>query len=202
MDNYYFMCWESSNPEGSIAYAPDDDKMCYELIPELDGKDVLPFSLNMKKAIESRKRLLVTDDLDGLKRVWMDYQPNSLAWPLMSSGMKEVVDNNLTGNEKVDWVSCQVKSKREKKTYYVLRFNELLDVLDFENTMFVSGTDSIIKPVFSMAKVKNFNLFMASTEGDGDLWKITPGIYVSEAMKKAIREARLTGIQFSKVKAV
>lgn len=198
MNNFYFLSWKQK-PESSSAFAPDKTMLGFELIPELDGKRSLPFDFNLKKIKEKKNGIEISDDLSGLKIIWNDYLANSLAWPLMSQKLRTVIDENLTGNEKIDWLSCKIKTIKEERIYYILRFNKLLDVLDLNKTMFVSGTDSIIKPVFSLNKVQRFGIFMAATPGEAELWRITSGIYVSETLKKAIQKEALTNIDFTKV---
>src|SRR5690606_17983105 len=137
-----------------------------------------------------------SNDLSDLKEIWLDYQPNSLAWPLMSERLKSVIEANLTRNEQIDWIECKVKNGNEERLYFILRFNKMLDVLDMQKTMFVQGTDHIIRPVFASSKISSYSIF--SKPSSHDLWKITSGLYVSDALKKAIQKAKLTGIDFEK----
>lgn len=67
----------------------------------------------------------------------------------MSERLKSIIETNLTRNEKIDWIQCKVKNESEEQTYFIIRFNKMLDVLDMQKTMFVQGTDHIIKPVFA-----------------------------------------------------
>ncbi len=197
MSNYYLLSWEQKC-ERSCAFTQDETILGFELIPELEGKKGLPFDFTLKRVKEKRNGIDIIDSLVGLERIWDDYQANSLAWPLMSERLMLVFQNHLTGNEKIDWISCKIKNGRDEKDYYILRFNKLLDVLDLKKTKFISGTRSIRKPVFALDKVKKYNVFMTATSDDGDLWRIPPGFYISETLKKAIHKERLTGIDFTK----
>lgn len=197
MSNYFLLSWKHK-PELASAFAVIESVPDNELIPSLDGKKVLPFSFELRKVTEAKDGIVTSGDLGVLNEVWLDYQPNNLAWPLMSSRLKSLVEANLTGNEQIDWIECKVKNGSEERVYFVLRFNQILDVLDLQKTMFVQGTDVIIKPVFSQDKVHKYNVFMAATPGYGQLWKITSGLYVSEVLKKAIQKAKLTGTDFGK----
>jgi hypothetical protein len=84
----------------------------------------------------------------------------------------------------------------ETKKYYVLRFNKTLDVLNLEKTLFVKGTDHIIKPVFSLLKINLLNIFCKPSSYN--LWKISSGLYVSEKLKKDIQINDVTGVVFEK----
>lgn len=198
MNNYYFLSWKQK-PEGTMAFTSDETILGYELIPELKGISILPFDLHLKKVKEKKSGLKISDDLTELEEIWNDYQPNNLAWPLMSEKLKKIIDENVMSNENIDWISCKIKNGTETRNYYILRFNKLLDVLDLHKTKFVPGTDSIIKPVFASSKVRKFNVFMAATPGEGDFWKISSGVYVSESIKKSIQNAGLVGIELSEV---
>ncbi|MCD9017905.1 imm11 family protein [Parachryseolinea silvisoli] len=135
-----------------------------------------------------------SDDLTGLD-LWRDYLLNGLRWPLMSPKMRNVIEHNLTGSEKIDWIAANVYGGDEKRTYYVLRFKEENDVLDRVKTMFVEGSDIMILSHYSIAKVKGLALFGVP----GMFWEITASIYVNENMKNALHAAKLTGVKFEKI---
>jgi hypothetical protein len=201
MSKYFSICWDDT-PEGANAFALNKPKVSdREIISLLEGKSSLPFEFRLKKVTEKEDGLAISDSLEGLQQVWVDYLPNCEAWPLMSERLKKVIENNLTGEEGIDWIAAIVNGKGEQRKYFVLRFTKKLDVLDTERTMFVPGTDVIIRPCFSLAKVCRYSIFH---KGDAYefLWKITPGIYVNEKLKKAIQKEKLTGIAFEKTYVV
>jgi hypothetical protein len=200
MEKYYSLCWKDGKEPLASAFAPKGSKADHELIKELNGISKLPFELSLVKLDVGKNGLIESKDLTGLKEVWLDYQPNSLAWPLMSEKLKLIIAANLTGNEQIDWISCNVKNGNEVRPYFILRFNKMLDVLDVQKTMFVQGTEHIIRPVFANSKIIAFNVF--SKPSLHDLWKITSGIYISEILKKAIQKANLTGLDFEKTSVV
>lgn len=195
MSNYYLLSWKHTPELASAIYAIEN-QVAYELIPELNGKNELPFEFQLKRVKETKDGIITDENLSALNEIWLDYQPNSLAWPLMSERLKSIIEVNLTGNEQIDWIECKVKNKSEERTYYILRFNKMLDVLDMQKTMFVQGTDHIIKPVFASSKISAYGIF--SKPSSHDLWKITSGLYVSDVLKKAIQKEKLTGIAFEK----
>lgn len=195
MSNYYLLSGKNS-PKVASAFAPEGTKLAHELIPELGNVNELPFELNLIKLTAGKNGLIESNELSDLKEIWLDYQPNSLAWPLMSEKLKSVIENYLTGNEGIDWISAIVKAPNEQRTYYIPRFSKMLDVLDTQKTMFVQGTDRIIRPVFSLSKIGGYSIFHQPSAHS--LWKITSGLYVSEALKKAIQKEKLTGLDFEK----
>lgn len=195
MNNYYLLSGKN-NPKVASAFAPEGTKLAHELITELDDANELPFKLNLVKLTVGKNGLIESNDLSDLKEIWLDYQPNSLAWPLISEKLKGVIENNLTGNEGIDWISAIVKAPNEQRTYYIPRFSKMLDVLDTQKTMFVQGTYRIIRPVFSLSKVGKYSVFHQPSAHS--LWKITSGLYVNETLKKAIQKEKLTGLDFEK----
>ncbi|MFH6987912.1 imm11 family protein [Flavobacterium collinsii] len=199
MSKYYFLSGKHKAQVASAVYEIED-QIAYELIPLLKGKQSLPFNFKLKRIIEGKSDLIIDDNLDELEEIWLDYLPNSFVWPLMSEKLRFVVQTNLVGNEHIDWISCKVKSGNEERTYYILRFNNILDVLNMQKTSFVQGTDVIIKPVFSSSKINRYTIF--SLPLSHDLYQITSGLYLSEKLKKEIEKEKLTGLDFSKVPVV
>ena len=196
MEKYFLLNLKNGKEPLASAFAPKGSKLAQDLISELVGINKLPFELSLIKLDVGKNGLIESNDLSDLKKIWLDYQPNSLAWPLMSERLKSIIEANLTGNEQIDWIECKVKNGKEERTYYILRFNKMLDVLDMQKTMFVQGTDHIIRPVFASSKISSFSIF--SKPSSHDLWKITLGLYVSYALKKTIQKAKLTGMDFEK----
>ncbi len=200
MEKYYSLSWKDRREPLASAFAPKGTKLAQDLIPELNGRSNLAFDLSLVKLSSGKNGLIESNDLTDLKEVWLDYQPNSLAWPLFSERLKFVIEANLKGNEHIDWISCNVKNGNEERPYFIIRFNKMLDVLDMQKTMFVQGTDHILKPVFAASKISSYNIF--TKPSSHDLWKITSVLYISEVLKKAIQKAKLTGIEFEMTSVV
>lgn len=177
--NYFLLSWKeddfkdyAKSPKGILSH---------ELIDKMKGKELLPFELPL--------------EADTPK----DYQSNGLAWPMMSEKMKDIINNNLSGLERIDWIKCYIIYQDKKLTYYILRFNSVLDVLDEKLTTYVPGTDSIIRPCYSMKKIEKYAIFPKPA---GALAIITHSIVVSEKLKKAIENEGITGVDFSKVRTI
>lgn len=190
---YYSL--RTTNPtKGTVAFAPENLKHLHKEIADLDGKNELPFELDLRNAIIKNDTMVFEDDLSGLENIWDDYPANCFAYSMMSERMKDIIDAHLTGHEHIDWISCKVNGLGEKRTYYILRFNKKLDVLNMDKTVFVKGTNLTIKPCFSYEKVKNLSVF--TEPRDYDLWKITFIVKVNEHLKKALQKAKLLGVGF------
>ncbi len=202
MEKYYLLSWKNGKEPIASAFSSKVAMLTHELIEELNNINELPFEFKLIKLKGSKNGLIKSNNLSDLQETWLDYQPNNLAFPLMSEKLKSVIEMSLTGNEQIDWIACKVKNRDKERRYFILRFNKILDVLDMQKTMFVQGTDVIIKPVFSLKKTNKYSIFMATTSGYGNLWKITSGIYISENLKKAIQKQKLTGIDFEKASVI
>lgn len=198
MSKCFLLTWHYTKEPIASAYTPLHSKAGQDLIVLLNGHNKLPFELNLVKLSLIKNELVKSSNIKDLPILWLDYLPNNLAWPLMSSKLKEIIDNNLSGNEGVDWISATINGDNEKRTYYIPRFNHFLDVLDFEKTIFVPGTDHVIKPVFSISKIRPYCIF---TKPSGfDLWKITPNLYIKDELKMILKKEKITGLDFSEIK--
>lgn len=194
MNKYYFLA-EKVKPRTAFAYTQEDTPLSHELIPDVIVRTELPFELFLRKVTTGKGGLQVSENLSEIKYLWQDYQPNNLAWPLMSEKMKNVISTHLTGKEGLVWIKAIVNGANEVKEYFIPRFLQKLDVLDEQKTIFVPGTMHIIKPVFSLSKISQFSIFHKSQEF---FWEITSGLYVSETLKNAIQKEKLTGVDFEK----
>lgn len=132
--NYYFLA-EKIIPSTAFAYASGETPLSHELISNVKGMHELPFELELKKVVSTKIGLRVNNDLSDVKYLWIDYQPNNLAWPLMSEKLKAVIERNLTGKESIDWITTNVNGKGEGRKYFIPFFNKKLDVLDYAKNL-------------------------------------------------------------------
>lgn len=195
--NYYLLCGRHTTM-GTVSFSPNDCKLGHEMIKELEGKSEMPFEFSLKLVREVSNGLVYQDDLSDIVDLWIDYQANSFAWPMMSAKMKDIINQNLTGNECIDWISCIVKGRGEKRLYHIPRFNKRPDVLDVDKTIFVAKTDHVVIPWFSTSKIRSLSIF--TQPFSHNLWKITPALYVNESVKRSIEEARMTGVDFERAR--
>lgn len=194
-----FFLADDPNVESAFACMSGAPIPAHELIPTLRGKEKVPFDLRLKRATMGKDGIEFDDDIDKLKNMWIDFQPNSLAWPMMSSRMKSsITDFSNPGKEKIVWMRVELRSPNESRTYFVPRFEEIPDVIDEDRSVFVSGTNHLVKPVFSASKVSNYSLFCAPRR----FWEIPSGLYVTEILKGAIEDHGITGVVFEEVSVV
>ena len=85
MKKYYLFGSKQSYTKVASAYAPSGAKLAQELIEDLENKYELPFELNMVKLTIGKNSIEESDDLNGIETIWLDYLPNSFAWPLFSN---------------------------------------------------------------------------------------------------------------------
>lgn len=197
MEKYYSLNM-ADTPIGPVAYSPEHSLLSFELIPELENKNQLPFDFTIKKVTETKKGIVISENLNDLSDIWDDYLPNNTGVPLMSLKLKAIIDNNVTEKEFIDWITCRVFGNNLSKEYYILRFNKPLDVLDLEKTKFIEGTDIVINPCFSNSKVMGLNVFTIPTSDN--LFKINLMIFVNHKIKEEIEKQKLTGIEFGNVR--
>lgn len=197
MKKYYCLRWNNAT-EAASAFYEDDNQIGHELIPQLEGKNKMALDFELKRVKESKDGLIIDNDLALLKEVWLDYQPNSLAWPIISEKLKNIIDTNLTGKEQIDWITCNIRNGDEIRQYYIIRFNKKMDVFDMNKTIFMDKKqEDVIKPVFSFPKIKYYSVFPRPSFYD--FWKFPTSFYVNEDIKKKIRKEKLTGIELEKV---
>ena len=65
--------------------------------------------------------------------------------------------------------------------------------------MYVKGTDHIIRPHFSLEKIKDLTIF--HKPDSHDFWRIPTGLYINDTLRKGIIKEKLVGIGFEKVRA-
>lgn len=196
MKKYYLFGSKQSNNKVASAYAPSGAKLAQELIEDLENKYELPFELNMVKLTIGKNSIEESDDLNGIETIWLDYLPNSFAWPLFSNRLKSIISNHLTGQEYIDWIRAKINTLSEQKEYYIPRFRDKLDVLDKEKSTYIPDTDHIIKPCFSLLNISRYSMFHFPL--DSNLWKITSILYISDELKKILQEENISGVCFDK----
>ncbi|MGI4742981.1 MAG: imm11 family protein [Janthinobacterium lividum] len=140
-----------------------------------------------------------SSDLDGLKHLWFDYQPNSLALPIFSERFKNLIDAHAMDKEYLDWIEVKIhQNKKVFRTYYMLKFKQKKDVLNLEKSEFSGrNADFLVKPFFALEKIDNLNIFTIAE----DNWQITSHLYVSQEIKAAAKAQSMIGLNFEDVNA-
>lgn len=173
MNLFYYMSWKESD-DFPIA-RPDEPVLGYELATQVSG-DKLPLILKVK-------------DFNCLLP---DYLANSIAWPMMSSRLKDLISTNISKREGVSWVLIKIECGNEIYDYFIPKFNKVIDVLNREKTIFAVN-DFIVKPHFSLLKIRDLNFFAVPGK------QFTSRIIVSDRLMKQICKKRFNGMIFNKI---
>ena len=184
----------------AIATSPKGVPAPYEIIEKIEKLGTLPYTLTLKHPFFKNGELCFDDDFSSIKTIWNDCQLNSVLLLLCSEALRTIIDTQLTGNEGIRWISCNIIYQNEKKTYHFPLFTKILDVLDEERS-FYGGREktfsNLIKPVFAYSKIQRYSIFSLWNE-NGYPCKISSSVYVSENIKKAIIKAKMKkGIYFN-----
>ncbi len=188
--NYY---WLSTNNDkvSTVAYAPEGTPLSYELIGEMNNREDVPFSLELRDVFVTSKLVV-----GGSSDVFYDYQPNSLAWPVMSEKMKSIIASHLTGSEYIEWKSVVINGKGISKKYYIPMFTRKLDILNVCESVYVPVSGVVLKPCFDKEKIKNLSVIHSPNL----FWQISTQIYVNEDIKRDLINSGIEELCFSRVK--
>ena len=167
-ETYYYLHMQED--DGGVAYSPKENNIVY--LEDLKDTIELPFIFILK---------------DG---PFQDYLLNDLAWPIFSEKFKSLLDPFLP-KEDIKWIGANIEDiNKNKYRAYVLKFNNMADILDTEKTIFAADY-FVVKAVLSKEKIRNKDVL------------IIPGsdfrIVISNTVKEAIEKNNLTGAYFSKV---
>jgi len=184
----------------AVACAPEGMPASCKLESQLTGLTALPFDLVLKDILFEKNGLRQSSELGKLKHLWYDYQPNSLAWPIFSERLKNVIDSQTTGEKPFDWLTVTIRQNSKlSRQYYLLRFSRHQDVLSLEHSVFAGrNVDFLVKPVFDSKKIEGLTIFSA-TKNDG---QITSGIYVNQQVKDVAKTQSLIGLNFESTRTV
>lgn len=109
---------------------------------------------------------------------------------LVNEELKILMESYITPESNIEFLPIKAISKEYgNKTYYIIHFKKIHDVIDKTNTIYVTGTDSIIKLRLDYKKVKDLHIFNSQPA--------ISDIIVSESLYKAIKKNKLTlGLDF------
>ena len=194
MTMYYYLDIKNSKVS-TVAFAPKGIPTSHEIREgiSIESSHVIPFSMELHE-VRITTGLLVGDVSDS----FYDFQPNNMAWPVMSQKMMSIISSHLTGLENIEWKEMTIKGKTETRNYYVLSFKEKLDVLNEEKSIFEPCSGGIVVPCFDMDKIQKYSVFHCPDFG----WRITEHIYVNERIKKDLIKSGIQELSFSKARVV
>ena len=194
--NDYFMNYYKldilNNRVSTVAYAPKGIPTSHEIREgiSIENTHSIPFSMELHD-IRITSKLLVGDVSDR----FYDFQPNNMAWPIMSEKMKSIIDSHLTGLEYIEWKEVTINGKTESRKYYVPFFKRKLDILNMSETV-LSPYGIIMIPCFDKEKIQGLAAFHCP---DFD-WRIPLKFYVNELIKKDLAKAAIKEISFSQAR--
>lgn len=121
-----------------------------------------------------------------------DYQANDLGWPLMSPSMRRHFAGANVGAG-LAWLNVFISSRGLIADYFIPSFGVEPDVLDMDRSIFVNGPIGAIlmKACLAAEKVRELDFFPLP----GSDFRLV----VSDRIKRAIENDKLTGIDFSSV---
>lgn len=109
---------------------------------------------------------------------------------MVNKELKDLLESYAGNDSNIEYLPIKAISEEYgNTTYYILHFKKIFDVIDRNNTIYVGGTDSIIKLRVDYGKVKNLKIFNSQP--------IINDIIISEDVYKAIRKNKLDlGLEF------
>lgn len=173
-----------------------------------------PFDFYLKKIIWQRNKSIRSDDLSGLDNLWPDFMANVFAWQIFSKKMKEVIQENLSGNEGIEWYEVPIHSINETRIYYMPIFTKVYDIIDENRTEFEEDdlicylinfdvlVDDDMKegflkdytfPKFDWNKIQAYEIIHPYL----GICYLPTYLIVSEKMKKAFKKNKLTNIEYT-----
>jgi hypothetical protein len=182
------------------AFLPEEAKPYRNgLIQFMEGRERLPFALVLKIGTIGKTGITYKDIAPNDTIEPENVLGNEMAWPLFSKKVVDIIKEELTGQEKMDWISVEINWTNGRiLEYFVPRFHQKHSTLNLEKTKLIPGTNQILSPVYSKAAVENLSIF--PQEQTGDLWKITSFMVVSEVLAQKLEFLNVSGIRFRKEK--
>lgn len=109
---------------------------------------------------------------------------------MVSEEMKDLLLSFIGDNDNIEFLPVTAKSKEYgDRTYYIMHFKIIYDVIDTEKTVYVPGTDIIIKVRIDQEKAKGLKVFNSRPAVND--------VIVSEDVYQAIKQKKFdTGVEF------
>lgn len=109
---------------------------------------------------------------------------------MISQEMKDLFVSFVGDNPDIEYLPVPVTSEKYgNKTYYILHFKKIYDVMDKAHTVFVEGTDAVIKLALDAKKVEGLKIFNSQPA--------IRDVIITEDVRRAIKKHKLDeGIDF------
>ena len=170
-DVRYYKFIVKGNDKGGVLYAPDS----WPYPIARDGQEV--------KNWES----LVVELRDG------QYRPFHMCIGganMVNQALKDLLQSYVTSANDIEFLPVKAISKEYgNQIYYIMHFKKIFDVIDPQNTLYVEGTDTILKLRLDYNKVKSLNVFNSQP--------VINDIIVSDEVRKSMQKNKLDfGLEF------
>ena len=171
---FYRFIAKGNDKKGGVLYSPKS----WPYPIAVDGQEV--------KNWES----LVVELKDGI------YRPFQLCVGganMVNQDLKDLLQSFIGINNDVEFLPIRAISEiYGEQTYYIMHFKTMFDVIDTENTIYVEGTDSVLKLKLDYNKVKDLKVFNSQPAIND--------IIVSDDIRKSIKKNKLDlGLDFMPV---
>ena len=171
---FYSFIDKKKDKKGGVLYSPKS----WPYAIAVDGQEV--------KNWES----LVVELKDGI------YRPFQLCVGganMVNQELKDLLQSFIGINNDVEFLPVRAISEiYGEQTYYIMHFKKIFNVIDTENTLYVEGTDSVLKLKLDYNKVKDLKVFNSQPAIND--------IIVSDDVRKSIKKNKLDlGLDFMPV---
>lgn len=120
---------------------------------------------------------------------YADYLSSDLGGRLCSEKLKDLIDQNISDNDDIQWLDVNVIDDQKCKKYYFLHFPKNIPVINKDRTIFAGNM--VVKVVLDTQLVSHLSIFTLPDE-------VGRTLFVSEKLKKIISKNNITGVSFSK----
>lgn len=109
---------------------------------------------------------------------------------MVNQALKDLLQSYVTSANDIEFLPVKAISKEYgNQIYYIMHFKKIFDVIDPQNTLYVEGTDTILKLRLDYNKVKSLNIFNSQP--------VINDIIVSDEVRKSIQKNKLDfGLEF------
>jgi hypothetical protein len=175
---YYRIILDGEDQLGGLLYAPEGIKSGYVS----DGKKLPENIANLEFKL-----------MDGS---YTSFMGSDIGANLVNEDLKELIGSFITDENQIQFLPVKVSSNLYgDKMYYILYFNIIHDVINTTKTMYVEGTDQIIRLCLACNKVKGLNIFNSQPH-------INDLIVSDKIRKKMIKQKMDIGIEFMQINCV
>ncbi len=103
---------------------------------------------------------------------------------IVSEEFKEVIEKFIPKDYPLEFLPVKAKSEKYgDRRFYIMHFTKIFDVIDKGHTVYLEGTDVIVKECLDFQKCKDLHIF--------NVKPATNGVVVSGEVRRELRKAKL-----------